>query len=52
MIKKYILEFTSNGAKVKIEFLTEEARADFIDRKSIINYILSEFEDVDANLEP
>jgi len=52
MIKKYILEFTSNGAKVKIEFLTEELRADFIARKSIINYILSEFDDMDADLEP
>jgi hypothetical protein len=45
MRKKYIVEFNSNGAKVKIEFLTIEQRDQFVIDAKIINPIVSEIED-------
>ena len=51
MIKKYVLEYLDNGAKANVEFLSIEERAEFILTKNITDYDLSEFEDMDANLE-
>jgi hypothetical protein len=51
MRKKYIVEFTSNGKKVKIEFLTKEQRDQFVIDATIINPIISEIED-EITLEP
>jgi hypothetical protein len=45
MRTKYIVEFNSNGAKVKIEFLTIEQRDQFVIDATIINPIISEIED-------
>jgi hypothetical protein len=45
MRKKYIVEFNSNGAKVKIEFLTKDQRDQFVIDAKIINPIISEIED-------
>lgn len=45
MRKKYIVEFNSNGAKVKIEFLTKEQRDKFVIDAKIINPIISEIEE-------
>jgi hypothetical protein len=45
MRKKYIVEFTQNGANVKIEFLTIEQRDQFVIDAKIINPIISEIED-------
>lgn len=52
MIKKYVLEYLDDGAKANIQFLSSEERDEFILTKNITDYDLSEFEDVDANLEP
>jgi hypothetical protein len=51
MRKKYIVEFNSNSAKVKIEFLTKEQRDQFVIDAKIINPIISEIED-EIILEP
>jgi hypothetical protein len=44
MRKKYIVEFNSNGAKVKIEFLDKDKRDQFVIDSKIINPIISEIE--------
>jgi len=45
MRKKYIVEFNSNGAKVKIEFLEKDKRDQFVIDAKIINPIISEIEE-------
>jgi len=45
MMKKYIVEFTENGAKVKIEFLEKQTRDQFIINEKIRNPIISEIEE-------
>ena len=45
MRTKYIVEFTQNGANVKIEFLTKDKRDQFVIDAKIINPIVSEIED-------
>ena len=45
MRKKYTVEFTQNGANVKIEFLEKDKRDQFIIDATIINPIISEIED-------
>ena len=44
MRKKYVVEFTSNGTKVKIEFLEKDKRDQFVIDAKIINPIISEIE--------
>ena len=44
MQTKYVVEFTSNGAKVKIEFLEKDKRDQFVIDAKIINPIISEIE--------
>ena len=51
MRKKYIVEFNSNGAKVRIEFLEKDKRDQFVIDSNIINPIISEIEE-DIILEP
>ena len=51
MRKKYIVEFTSNGTKVKIEFLDKDKRDQFVIDAKIINPIISEIEE-EIILEP
>ena len=51
MRKKYIVEFNSNGAKVKIEFLEKETRDQFVIDEKIISPIISEIEE-EIILEP
>jgi hypothetical protein len=51
MRKKYIVEFNSNGAKVRIEFLEKDKRDQFVIDATIINPIISEIED-EITLEP
>lgn len=45
MRTKYIVEFTQNGAKVKIEFLDKDKRDQFVIDAKIINPIISEIEE-------
>ena len=45
MRTKYIVEFNSNGAKVKIEFLDKDKRDQFVIDTKIINPIISEIEE-------
>ena len=45
MRTKYIVEFTQNGAKVKIEFLEKDKRDQFVIDAKIINPIISEIEE-------
>jgi hypothetical protein len=51
MRKKYTVEFTQNGANVKIEFLTIEQRDQFVIDEKIISPIISEIEE-EIILEP
>jgi len=51
MRKKYIVEFNSNGAKVRIEFLEKDKRDQFVLDEKIIIPIISEIED-EITLEP
>ena len=51
MRKKYIVEFNSNGAKVKIEFLEKVTRDEFVIDEIIISPIISEIEE-EIILEP
>jgi hypothetical protein len=44
MQTKYIVEFNSNGAKVKIEFLEKDKRDQFVIDEKIISPIISEIE--------
>jgi len=45
MRTKYIVEFNSNGVKVKIEFLDKDKRDQFVIDSKIINPIISEIEE-------
>ena len=45
MRTKYIVEFNSNGTKVKIEFLEKDKRDQFVIDAKIINPIISEIEE-------
>lgn len=45
MRTKYIVEFNSNGTKVKIEFLEKDKRDQFVIDSKIINPIISEIEE-------
>ena len=51
MRTKYIVEFTQNGANVKIEFLEKDKRDQFVIDEKIISPIISEIEE-EIILEP
>ena len=51
MRKKYVVEFNSNGTKVKIEFLEKDKRDQFVIDEKIISPIISEIEE-EIILEP
>ena len=51
MRTKYVVEFNSNGTKVKIEFLEKDKRDQFVIDEKIISPIISEIEE-EIILEP